>query len=181
MLATLTAQILQQIPGLPVSIQELYDKKMKTTAVSFTGILDLLNLALSHFKKVFWIVDALDDISAADREMLVERITDFYDSKYQKISLLFSSRKEGYLSEIADPDRMDVIECPIEAADVNPDIQRYIENRMKHERRLTKLSAEIKEKVRSKLMEGTCGMYVMSLLALCQKVLSHFHKTYLFE
>lgn len=156
MLATLAAQMLQQLSELPKDIEYLYRKNSGN--VLFTDLLfEFIRLLLGSFKKTYWILDALDEVAASDRIVLLDYLRLFLEKEdFQTMSLLFASRREWYLQEVFD--EMPIVQCPIQNALVDADIQRYVKSRLEEDPKLKRWSPDIRNEIQDVLTRDANGM-----------------------
>lgn len=156
MLATLAAQMLQQLSELPKDIEYLYRKNSGN--VLFTDLLfEFIRLLLGSFKKTYWILDALDEVAASDRTVLLDYLKLFLEKEdFQTMSLLFASRREWYLQEAFD--EMPIVQCPIQNALVDADIQRYVKSRLEEDPKLKRWSPDIRNEIQDVLTRDANGM-----------------------
>jgi hypothetical protein len=155
MLATIAAQMLEQLPGIPKSIDRLY-RNNSNAVLSTDGILEVVLDSLCHFKRTYLVLDALDEVTSTDRGSLLEYMKKFFQDDFRKMNVLFSSRKEWYLQEILD--KMPIAQCPIQNASVDADIKLYVKARLLEDPKLQRWSLDIKNEIEDALTQGAHGM-----------------------
>lgn len=155
-LATLAAQMLQQIPVLPASIETWYNNNSSGTALFSGLLLQLIDILLKGFKKTFWVIDGLGEIATSDRTRLLDTLRHLLGEEYQSLNLLFSSRRERYLQELLDQIR--IVQCAIQTSVVDEDIRRYVISRIKEDPKLNRWSPQIRDEIQNTLMQGANGM-----------------------
>ncbi len=93
LLAGLLKQLVQQLRSMPKEVEVLYEKHTKTkTRPPFAEITSVLRACLSHFSKLYFVVDALDECenSAGDRYQLLHEI--FHLQGDHEVRLFATSR-----------------------------------------------------------------------------------------
>ncbi|MCJ1295671.1 hypothetical protein MMC34_007235 [Xylographa carneopallida] len=156
LIGNLLLQIIQQQSRVPTSIVAIYDRKKSTRAKpQLAELSSLLHDEIQQLRKVFFVIDALDECLETIRYNFLEELIK------SGAQLMVTSR---YLS-VVEHDFKFSARLEVRASD--EDIRRYVEARMISERRVVRhvrgdptLSAHIVET----LVESAKGMFLLSLL-----------------
>ena len=135
LIESLLKQLSQSLPSLPKYVSDLYDRFQKDRIrPSFAEISQALNTVAASYKRVFIIIDALDECSSSgsSRTRFLEEIFDLQAKC--GANTFATSRNIGEISTLFAPDSF----FPISAKD--EDVEEYLDVR------LARLDAEILDK-----------------------------------
>jgi len=132
-------------------------------------LLDVLTEVVKKFRRVYIIVDALDE--SQDRRFLLNLLIKFASDKaFEKISLMVFSREERGIHHAFDGICTSMsLSNPL----VDEDIRVYIESQLQTDCKLSRWPDSLKTDIRDALVKGANGMYVpRGLLTLNNRVLT---------
>jgi NACHT domain len=141
---------LSYVPGNLVSFKSLGDEP------SSADLLDVLSTIVKKFRRVYIVVDALDE--SQNRRFIVDLLVKIVgDDIFQNISLLTTSRKEldisrafeGLCSSIS-------LSNPL----VDEDICTYVESQLQTDHKFSRWPVSVRKDIRNALTKGAKGMYV---------------------
>jgi hypothetical protein len=144
-------QLCRQLKYVP---QKLVSLKNLAAAPSLSDLLDILSTVVKKFRRVYIIVDALDE--SQDRRFILDLLVKIVgDDAFQNISLLTTSRKEldilqafeGVCSSIS-------LSNPL----VDEDICTYVESQLQTDRKFSRWPVSLRTEIRNALTEGAKGM-----------------------
>lgn len=154
--ASLLKQLVQEQPVLPNVVEVLYENHNKRkTRPSFDELSTALRSVVDSYSRVFFVIDALDECTNADRtrERLLHEI--FRLQNQSRISLFATSR---FIPEIEN-EFEGSISLEIRASD--EDVRRYVDGHMPRQS-CVKRNPDIQEKIKTEIVEAAGGMYVLS-------------------
>lgn len=155
LLATIVKQLAESQPSLPASIKDLYNgHKQKRTRPTHEEILTVLNALVAKYKRVFIVVDALDECQVADhcRVRFLSSISDI--QKKHGINLFTTSR---FIPEI-----LDYFKCPntisLEVRASPDDVALYIKNNISQLPSCVQESQELQGEIVKGICDSVDGM-----------------------
>jgi len=168
LLRSLIARLSDQSKGIPPPLRELYangDRRPSIVALENT-----LGKILDGFEKAYIIVDALDECT--DREGVLKWITRITSQKPGNVHLVVTSRPERDIRDAFEELRACCVDVARDSS--NHDIVAYLDRELETDRKLKKWcnNRQVREEIRSALMKGAQGMYVLSQ-ALTAEVHAH--------
>jgi hypothetical protein len=110
---------------------------------------EALQCILESFDEAYVIIDALDECTELDT--LLSWIEGVLDWKVSKLHLLATSRLEQVIQDCLGP-------SGIQLTSANPDIEIFIRDTLKKDRKLKSWPTQMKEKINHALMNGASGM-----------------------
>jgi hypothetical protein len=143
----------------PKALKDLYTGSKdivegKTPPPTLDGMYGTLASLISAFDQVYICLDALDECT--DRKRLLDLLKRILKQSLTSLHILATSRKERDLE--ASLTKM-VTECiDLQNAEVDADIQSYIEDQLSKDWELTEPPVEIKEDIKEALMKNAKGM-----------------------
>lgn len=139
---------LKYVPGNLAALQNLGDEP------STTDLLNVLSILVKKFRRVYIVVDALDE--SRDRRFFLDLLIKIVgDENFQNISILVTSRKEldilqtleGLCSSIS-------LSNPL----VDEDIRIYVESQLQTDHKFSRWPPFVRQEVRNALTKGAKGM-----------------------
>ncbi|MCJ1403803.1 hypothetical protein MMC11_007026 [Xylographa trunciseda] len=122
---------------------------------SVDNLASTLQQMLGGFRKMFIIIDALDECQ--EWAELIEIVESIVGWKLENLHLLVTSRRERDFMDAFEP--LVTGQIAIQNETVNVDIQTHIRDRLRNDTKLSKWSAELKMEIESTLMDGARGMF----------------------
>jgi hypothetical protein len=160
LLPSLLAQLASQSRRhIPKALKGLYTGSADTVdgrkhPPTLDGMSDTLDSVISEFDQVYICLDALDECT--DRKRLLDLLKRIRKQPLRHLHILATSRQEWDLE--ASLTQM-VTKCiDLQNAQVDADIQSYIEDQLSKDWELTQPPVEIKERIKKALMENAKGM-----------------------
>ena len=158
--ANLLKQLIQGLPSMPQSVQQLYDHHQhKRTRPSFDEISQTLQSVIPHNSRTFVIVDALDecqDLEGGRKRFL----TELFSLQARTPANLFVTSR--FIPEIEKEFEGKGARFEIRAAD--EDLQRYLDGHMLKLPPFVSRNAPLQEEIKSAIINSVDGMYVFSPL-----------------
>jgi ankyrin repeat domain-containing protein 50 len=155
MLATVSAQLLRYLSEIPDTLKSIY-KNNRTIPASNRTLTEFLKALVRSLGKVSIVLDALDEVAAADRSSLLDILQQFSTSEFGSLSALVTSRKEYYIQERLD--KIGITQVSIQSALVDGDIASYVASRLKEDPKLKKWPQSCREEIEHTLVNGSHGM-----------------------
>lgn len=169
-LQALVKQMSHALPGLPKAVVAVYEKTKEPVPLGFQESHNMLVSLLDIFPRTTIIIDALDESDPIERCRLLEVLNNVVQSSAGVVKIFVSSRDDVDIQLRLEK----VPNLYIEAQDNEEDIKRFINREMADSiknGRLTRLPAEVKDKIVSTLVSKAGGMYVFRSGFLCFLVL----------
>ena len=141
------------------SLYELYSRSQGGRyQPSYDGLVRTLRSMLQLYQKTYIILDALDE--CMDREGLLKLLQEITKGSSEKaqVQVLATSRKEWDIENILDSLFPRKVSVDIQSNQVNDDIQLYISETLRHDTRLKKWPASVKDEISKKLADDASGM-----------------------
>lgn len=172
-LRSLIAQLLKQTSRLPKALDQLSRDKFRDTrygsrmamqaeSVAQPSLLELSNTlhdSMEDFDHIYIILDALDE--CVERQKLLPIVRRLLSSKTGKTHIFVTSRSDADLEEYLTP--IATAHVLIESNLIEPDIRSYIQEQLNDNPRLRRWPKKFQERIKSALMTGAQGMYVLKL------------------
>lgn len=153
LLASLLKQLAQRQHAIPGSVRVLYDKHQPAGATpKINEVSSALQEVASVFRRVFVVVDALDECQAEDqcRETFLREISELQEKA--NVSCFFTSRHIPDIEEA-------FAECPsLEISAANEDIDLYLEGHMNELPRFVRESQNLRDKIKREIIAAVDGM-----------------------
>ncbi|KAK6822051.1 hypothetical protein RU639_006694 [Aspergillus parasiticus] len=161
LLSTLLKQLIQRQPSIPSDLKDIYDYHHKHgTQPPPEDILCCLDTIASSYKKIFMIIDALDECrsSIESRDRIMTTILNL--QVLHHVSLLATSRP---ILEISDRFK----EMPtLEIRAPNEDVQRHLRNHLGRLPRFVSRDAGLQDEIVTEIAEAVDGMFLLAQLHL---------------
>jgi Cdc6-like AAA superfamily ATPase len=161
MLRSLICQLSQQCLKIPVSLGMLFSSRANEPLQqpSLHALVEIMRQVIHEFSHVYIVLDALDECS--ERTRLMDVIETIAAWQLQNLHVLVTSRRERDIQISLETfvDRQNAICLHTEV--VNADIQRYVQQRLSKDKRLSKWGKDLalSEEIEAALMKGAHGMY----------------------
>ena len=159
-LRSILTQLATQTTDFPEVLEKFYHdldscNLMKSASyISTATLVNLLTEVTKNFGQIYLVIDALDE--CVEREKILQFIGDTLRWKTDKLHWLVSSRAE------IDIERELVKLCTarisLEGNPVDDDIHLYILDQLQNDRKLSRLSEEVKKEIEEALVRGAQGM-----------------------
>lgn len=155
MIGSLILQLLIHSGRIHESVERLFSRHANgTKPPGKDSLIETFQGMLKDFEHVFIIVDALDECS--NREGLLEFLENMFNSQFNMLHMLFTSRK---VRDIEDSfESLGIQEISIESESINPDIRTYISERIQKDRKMRVWPASVKQDIEQTLMSMAEGM-----------------------
>jgi hypothetical protein len=163
LLSSLLAQLAQRASKsnrrVPRALKDLYTGSKdaadgKKPPPTYDGMYSTLVSLVSEFNQVYICLDALDECT--DRKRLLDLIKRILKESLTYLNILATSRKERDLE--ASLTKIATTCIDLQNAEVDADIQRYIEDELSNDWKFTEPPAEVKEDIKRALMGKAKGM-----------------------
>ncbi|CAI7569589.1 unnamed protein product [Penicillium manginii] len=154
--ASLLKQLVEGQPVLPEAVETLYEHHVRSkTRPMFHELSQVLLQATSRFRRVFWIIDALDECATVDgaRDRILREI--FRLQKQARISLFVTSRL------IPDIQHQFQDELSVEIRASDEDVQRYLAEHMSRLPSCVFQDRELQETIKTEIVRAACGMFLL--------------------
>lgn len=149
-------QLSWQIPSLPDGIRDLYDQNSNmSTRPKMSVLVDTLFSLAVRFKKIYVVVDALDECQ--NRNALAALIARINGSWAKNIHILGTSRREHDLEVAFQVDHSQ--SALIQSSLVDEDIALHVRSKLNQDSQLQAWPQNVKDEMRSALVKRACGMY----------------------
>jgi Cdc6-like AAA superfamily ATPase len=161
LLATLVRQLFQERSHLPGTVRSMYQRHVsRNTRPSIDELRDVLRSLTGTYSRVFFVVDALDECTNLDRtcDVLLAELFQLQALSKDSMAILATSR---FIPEILDQFR-NATRLEIRASE--EDVGRYLDGQMPRLASCVMRRAELKEKIKIKIIESVDGMYAMDFL-----------------
>jgi Cdc6-like AAA superfamily ATPase len=142
-------QLCRQSECIPNEVLELHHAGAQPTIAS---LVDAFTSLLRHFRRVYLLVDALDE--SLNRQNLLEMLTGMSRVDLEKLRLLVASRKEGDIERSFE----NVSAISLSNPRVDEDIRNYIRSQLHSDRRFSYWPEGLKRETEATLVEGAKGM-----------------------
>jgi Cdc6-like AAA superfamily ATPase len=153
LLTSLLKQLVQELPSLPEVVEILYKEHMKrNTRPSFGELSDVLQSVVGSYSRIFFVIDALDECTNADRdrEHLLREI--FRLQGHARISLFATSR---FIPEI-EKEFDESILLEIRASD--DDVRIYLDGKISRLRPFVSRNSDLQEEIKTNIIKAVDGM-----------------------
>ncbi|KAF8064001.1 hypothetical protein FPV67DRAFT_1420628 [Lyophyllum atratum] len=164
-LRTLLAQLLKHCEGSDSSdiLEDLSGKQSRGESPPsiLDDLVDLLRraCATSHWRRVFIVIDALDECSRDEREDLLGELVQLAPQS-DRISLFVTSRREQDILEIfGNGVNMTEIALTDHQGSMQHDIARHVSVQLEKRKRLQALPEHVKDKIKNTLLDRADGMF----------------------
>ncbi|KAE8331625.1 hypothetical protein BDV39DRAFT_189592 [Aspergillus sergii] len=161
LLSTLLKQLIQRQPSLPSDLKDIYDYHHKHgTQPPPEDIFWCLDTIASSYKKIFMVIDALDECRSTieSRDRIMTTILGL--QALHHVSFLATSRP---ILEISDLFK----EMPtLEIRAPNEDVQRYLRNHLGRLPRFVSRDAGLQDEIVTEIAEAVDGMFLLAQLHL---------------
>lgn len=168
MLLSLIHQLSVQVKLVPEAVFQLYDRykgeKSRPSAQELSRL--LVAIARQHYRKVFVVLDALDE--CAERKALLSTLRGLI--AIEALSLLFTSRNEADV--LWEFQRQKVMDVTIKSKDVAQDVYLFVTAQIEEDNFLRDQSHELKHEIVQSLVDGAKGMLVFSIPRIGRKFLT---------
>jgi hypothetical protein len=163
LLSSLLAQLAQRASKsnrrVPRALKDLYPGSKdaadgKKPPPTYDGMYSTLISLVSEFDQVYICLDALDECT--DRKWLLGLVKRILKESLTHLNILATSRKERDLEASLTKIASKCID--LQNAEVDADIQRYIEDELSKDWKLTEPPAKVKEDIKKALTEKAKGM-----------------------
>ncbi|KIJ37220.1 hypothetical protein M422DRAFT_260384 [Sphaerobolus stellatus SS14] len=155
MLSTLAAQLCEKVPILPPDIVHLYRENI--TQLTRHILLKALIILAKAFNRIYFVIDALDEVSISDRDILVSTLrTISTNTSLANINFIVTSRREPYLESLNEYVSESV--C-LTTSIVDSDIRFFLATKLEQELKFAKWNADLKITVTEALITGAQGMF----------------------
>lgn len=147
------SQLCRQLKYIPERLSMLSKRGLEPRT---QDLLDVLTELVRKFRRVYIIVDALDE--SHDRRFLLNILIKLTsDEDYDKISLLVLSREKRDIHHAFDGIGTSM---SLSNSHIDNDIRVYIEGELRIDRKLSRWPDSLKRDIRDALVKGANGMYV---------------------
>ncbi|KAL6714577.1 hypothetical protein ACLMJK_008002 [Lecanora helva] len=155
-LKSIVAQLFDHNENTLRSAEQLYNTCSRgRTTPSIQSLKGVIRDILDRLPSVHIIIDALDECQ--DRESLLECFEDFCSWRQDNVHILATSRQEA---DIEDCFNMIASEkLSLEDGVVDEDIRRYVQYQLRHDKKLSRWSADVQLEIENALSEGAQGMF----------------------
>ena len=154
LLANLLKQLAQERNDVSKVIRQLYHSySMKRTSATLCETVRALKSELQTYKKVYIVIDALDECPQKARETLLQNLQSLLDTP-GTVSLMITTRPNTAIKEIREIRRLE-----IRAED--EDVGQYVRSRIEHSTRLrnnVSRDPELEKMIIDKLIRNANGM-----------------------
>ena len=156
LLANLLKQLAQGQRSLPSSVEDLYKQhKKKETLQSLHQTSIALRSVIRMYKRVFIIVDALDECQTSNRTGFLSELFSI-QKEVQKVNILVTSR---FIPEIVDQFK----NSPrLEIRADSRDVARYLEGHIQQLPSFVRQNRQLQQEIKKGIVETVDGMYVPS-------------------
>ncbi|KAL9038976.1 MAG: hypothetical protein Q9214_005064 [Letrouitia sp. 1 TL-2023] len=152
---SLISQFLFKSPNVPEILSTLFSQSQSgSQQPSLGNLISALRKFLNWRSNIFLVFDALDECS--DREQLLDLIETIIDWKLENVHILATSRKETDISEMLES--LHTSPIPIQNNYVNADIQKYVSQKLKNDKKLKKWPEMVQSEIQETLMKGARGI-----------------------
>ncbi|CAN9370155.1 unnamed protein product [Alternaria sp. RS040] len=172
LLFALLAQLVEQQPELPKQVEDFYKEQQKTSSNRTTVIAQTLELLAAGYKRIFVVLDALDECSTDDscRTKLLSHIAKL--SKLAKTPGTESEKAVYHVNLLVTARPLRDIEwvykdCPmlnIEANDA--DVRTYLVENMSRLPGFVQKSTQLQEEIATRIIDSVQGMFLLAKLHL---------------
>ncbi|KAE9369004.1 hypothetical protein N431DRAFT_415792, partial [Stipitochalara longipes BDJ] len=146
------SQLCRQLKYIPEFLSVLSKRGVEPSS---QDLLQVLVEVVSKFRRVYIIIDALDE--SQDRRSILDLLIKFVtDKDFEKISLLVSSREERNIHHAFNGL---CTSMSLSNPQVDEDIRVYIENHLQIDRKLSRWTDSLKNDIRDALVKGAKGMF----------------------
>jgi hypothetical protein len=165
LLRSLISQISNQVPRIPAHLEKLTETEYRSRSMTETKsassqlsdkhLTALLLETIEKLKDIYIIIDALDECTELQKAMKL--LEEMIKIEKGSLHLLFTSRSEREIEEDIGP--IVTSQVLMESSFVNEDIRSFIQNRLKHDRKLRRWPQKVRDEIETRLMDGANGMY----------------------
>ena len=160
--ANLLKQLAQECGHLPVALVQLYERhRYRNTLPTLHEIVSTISSTLEEYKKVYCVVDAVDECSQEFQRILTKTLEHFQP----KLRLLITSRSDLSIARL-----LSVFEH-IEIKANRTDLELFIDHRIKRSkdlRRLAKENITLRNEVQTSIVGAAGDMYVYIIVNIVQ-------------
>ena len=161
LIRSLIMQFSDQCDGLPVALVELYRScNNGHQEPSPDALQSTLQTILGGFKQTYIIIDSLDECT--EREMLLTWLEGISHWTTGTTRVTVISRPERDIRDCIL--RLDALLVSISDEPANTDIEIYLDKMLQMDTKLNRWDEEVQVKIRSVLMAGAQGMYILFLI-----------------
>ncbi|KAL1862030.1 hypothetical protein Plec18170_000854 [Paecilomyces lecythidis] len=146
-------QLCRKMFNIPSEILEFYRRFHKEGRTPlFKDHIELFHLCARYFKRIFLVIDALDECKDEQRELILEFLHGLPTSH---VKVFLTSR---WIQDVEKACVNNAVELPITAYEVKDDIAIFVQHRVPE--KLSIQSAELREKVIGTLVEKSGGLFL---------------------
>jgi len=159
LLASLLKQLIQGLPSVPQSMQQLYEHHQhRRTRPSFDDISQSLQSAVPPYSKTFIVVDAVDECQVSDggRKLF---LTELFNLQAKTAANLFVTSR--FLPDIEKEFEGRSARLEIRASD--DDLRKYLDAHMLKLPSFVSRNLDLQEEIKSAIIKAVDGMYVYSM------------------
>jgi Cdc6-like AAA superfamily ATPase len=159
MLRSLLCQLVQRSVVVPKGVDALFSScENGQRKPSSHALLQVTKEAAQEFTHVYVVLDALDE--CAQRSELMNMLEAVAEWQLDNLHLLMTSRKERDIERSLEEYIREEDAVCLQRDVVDQDIQRYVQQRLHHDKGLAKWNkdAAVRQEIELALMRGACGM-----------------------
>jgi hypothetical protein len=160
-LRSLIEQISLQCASIPYALQSLFSRNEQGSGhrdPSQEDLISTLKEIVRGFQTVYIVFDALDE--CPERSMFLTVLRDIHSWEFGPLHLLATSRKERDIEDVLDG--LISHEMRMDESLVDSDILVHVTRTLENDVKLRRCSTKEKEMVKTALMKGACGMWVIT-------------------
>ncbi|KAF9879391.1 ankyrin repeat protein [Colletotrichum karsti] len=153
LIASLAKQLAQSRSSMPRSLKEMYEiHQMSRTPMSLQETSDLLQAIASSYRRLFVIIDALDECETKSRRALLSEV--FRLQQRQNTNILATTRQ---IPEIIDSDHFKG-SVSVQVSALDADVSRYISSRIPDMQSFVQKRSELQEEIKRGILGSINGM-----------------------
>jgi hypothetical protein len=158
-LKSILFQLAVQQPVIPDSLHIFYDKHRQKSQLLSSDLLNIITSIAKKLEDIYIVADALDECT--DSQDILNVIEEINGASLNNIHIILTSRPNPEI-ELSLSGLLTHQIC-LDQKHVDADIALYVRDVLEKDQKLSRWPSSVRQQIREKLENGSCGMYVTPL------------------